>query len=170
MPQRHLGMFDVDTGEIIDEPGVAVWVGRKIRSPYGRRWVQINQDAMEILAADKDMDGFTLRVFIYLNSRLDFENYIRVPQKEMVEFFKKPKQNINRAVKKLERKNVIIAGPKVDRSSVWRLNPHYGWKGKIVNLQQAQAERNFQIVRDRSEATRKRSQGEPSLKAKLKAV
>ena len=171
MPQRFLGQFDMLTGEVIEDPGVLVWVGRKVRSPYGRNWMQVNQDAMEVLAADEDMDSLSLRVFVYLNSRLDFENYIRVPQTEMVEFFKKPKQNINRAVKKLERKGILLPGPKVDRSSVWRLNPNYGWKGKVVNLQKAQAERNLQLVRNGSEESRRHQQERQDLsQADLEAL
>jgi hypothetical protein len=48
------------------------------------------------------------------------------------------KQNVNRAIKKLEALGIILRGPKVGRSSSWRLNPNAGWKGKVTHLRQAQ--------------------------------
>ena len=54
MATRRLGTHDRDTGEVLD--GVAVWVGRKIVSPYGSQWMQVNQDALaEIDLASKGL-------------------------------------------------------------------------------------------------------------------
>lgn len=54
------------TGELLD--GVSVWIGRKIVSPYGRQWMQVNQDALAEIAADRDMGTEAFRVFLYLNA------------------------------------------------------------------------------------------------------
>lgn len=78
------------------------------------------------LALDTELDGVDLRVFLYLFSRLDFENYIRVPQLEIAEALGRHKEHVSRSIRKLKTKHVILEGGKVDRSSVWRLNPDYG--------------------------------------------
>ena len=102
--------------------------------------MQINQDFLKELATRKDVGGEVLRVFLYLNARLEFENLIQVPQIEIAQELRMHKQAVNRAIKRLENLGIIIRGPKVGRSSSWRLNPQAGWKGRIVNLRKAQRE------------------------------
>jgi hypothetical protein len=167
-------MFDTETGEV-QEPGVLVWVGKKIKSPYGREWMQVNQQATALVAADEDLDGVDLKVFLYLNSRLDFENYIRVPQVEIAAALKKRAPHISRSVRKLEEKGILIPAPKVGRCSVWRLNANYGWKGKVINLKehldkaeqkneqkarQEKADKTLQVVRREGKQRRDRAYAE----------
>lgn len=78
------------------------------------------------LAVDTELDGVDLRVFLYLTGCLDFDNFIQVPQLEIAEALGRRKEHISRAMAKLKAKRVVIAGPKVGRSAVWRLNPDYG--------------------------------------------
>ena len=66
---------------------------------------------------------------MYLFSRLDFENYIQVPQVEIAEDLNMHKQSVYKAIKLLEKKEILVRGPKLGRSSSWRLNPNYGYKG-----------------------------------------
>jgi CRP-like cAMP-binding protein len=77
------------------------------------------------LAMDTELDGVDLRVFLYLSARLDFENFLQVPQLEIAEALGRRKEHITRSMAKLKAKGVVIAGPKVGRSAVWRLNPNY---------------------------------------------
>ena len=100
--------------------------------------MQVNQQFLEEFASRKDVTGEVLRVFLYLNARLDFENIIQVPQVEIAERLGLQPQNVNRSIKRLEELGIIIRGPKVGRSSSWRLNPQAGWKGKVVHLREAQ--------------------------------
>src|SRR3954469_2179874 len=132
MVRRRLGMVDLDTGEMLNE-GVPVWVGVKARSPYGRRWMAMNQHFLEEFAARKDVGLEAHRVFWFLNARLDFDNLIQVPQTEIAQVLGMHRQHVNRAIRQLEELGVIIRGPKVGRSSSWRLNPNAGWKGKVKN-------------------------------------
>ena len=46
------------------------------------------------------------------------------------------KQHVSRAMKLLTSKQIVLEGPKVGRSKCYRLNPHYGWKGKVKNLEE----------------------------------
>ncbi|CCQ70206.1 RepA [Crocosphaera watsonii WH 0402] len=37
-------------------------------------------------------------------------------------------------MKVLEQKGIILRGPKVGRSYAFMLNPEFGWKGDVANL------------------------------------
>src|SRR3712207_7503528 len=111
--QRTLGVIDLATGEVLT--GVPVWFGVKVQSPYGRRWVGMNQNFLEEFAARDDVHGETFRVFIYLNAILDFDNIISVPQKDIARALKMCQPNISRAIKKLEELGVIL---KIGRAHV----------------------------------------------------
>lgn len=102
--------------------------------------MQVNQDFLREFSARRDVTGEVLRVFLYLNARLDFENVIQVPQIEIAEELGLQYQNVHRAIKRLEDLGIILRGPKVGRSSSWRLNKNAGWKGKIANLRSAERE------------------------------
>lgn len=124
-------------GQIHDH-AVPVLVGHKIQSPYGYQWMQINQNFLREFAARRDLGQEVLRVFLYLNARLDFENVIQVPQVEIAAELGMQRQNVHRAIKTLEGEGILIRGPKVGKSSSWRLNPQAGWKGKVIHLREAQ--------------------------------
>jgi len=133
---KRYGTVDLETGEI--QEGAMVWIGIK-RSPYGSRWYMSSQDAAIELAKDPIIgkSAEAMRVLWYMVGRLDFENFIQVPQTEIAEELGMHKQHVNRAVKILIDRGVLLRGPKVGRSSSWRLNPHFGWKGKVKNLNEA---------------------------------
>jgi predicted transcriptional regulator len=42
--------------------------------------------------------------------------------------------DVSRAVKRLINKGLILRGPKIGRTSAYKLNSHYAWKGKTSNL------------------------------------
>ena len=128
---RKLTSVDQDTGEVLD--GLIVYCGVK-RNPYAKGWVMNSQESLEIIAKDKDLTGEAHRVLWYLLSRLDFENWIQVTQREIADELGLKKQNASRSILLLESKRIILRGPKIGRSYAFRLNPHFGWKGKVRNL------------------------------------
>jgi DNA-binding transcriptional regulator GbsR (MarR family) len=125
------GYVDKYTGE---EFGFPVIVGRK-RNPYGKGWVMNSQEALEILAKDKDITGEAYRVLFFICARLDFENWVQVPVTEIAQELDLRQPNVSRAMKVLEDKEIILRGPKVGRSYAFMLNPDFGWKGKVTNLE-----------------------------------
>ena len=133
--KRRLGTIDLDTGEVLGV-GVPVWVGAKPR--IHDRWFMAFQDALEALAKDRDLKLEHHRVLYYLFSRLDFDNFIQVPQAEISQDLNMRKSKVSMAIKLLTDKKIILRGPKVGRSSSFRLNPNYGWKGKVSSLREAQ--------------------------------
>lgn len=100
----------------------------------------MSQDPLLQIAKDKELAGRPMRVLVYLLARLDFENYIQVPQAEIAEALELYKPDVSKAVSLLETKEILIRGPKVGRSFAFRLNPAYGWKGKTKNARDVQQE------------------------------
>ena len=131
MSTRRLGTVDLDTGELVE--GVNVWCPTEKKGGfqllYGWRYCIMAQDAMTMIAADREITGATLKVFIYMAGRLDFENYIRIQQTEIAEALHMYKPDVSKAVKLLEGKNILLRGPKVGQSYSWRMNPNFGYKG-----------------------------------------
>lgn len=128
---KNVIAFDANTGEKME--GLPVWVSKK-NNPYGKGWIMNSQEALEELAEDKELTGETLRIFLLLSARLDFENWIQISQKEIAEKLGMKKQNVSRSMKILESKSIILKIEASGRSNAYRLNPHYGWKGKVRNL------------------------------------
>ena len=145
------GYVDKYTGE---EFGFPVIVGRK-RNPYGKGWVMNSQEAMVALAKDKDIKGETHRVLWFIGGILDFENWVQLSITEIGNELDLKQQSVSRAMKVLEEKEIILRGPKVGRSYAFMLNPNFGWKGKVKNLEdyrkQKEDEENHQKNKERSE-------------------
>ena len=131
MKTRKIASFDKNTGEILE--GVLVYCGVK-QNPYSKGWIMNSQEALKLLATDKDLKGETYRVLLILLSQLDFENWIQITQKEIAEILEMKKSQVSRAINILEDKEIILRGPKIGRAYAFRLNPDFGWKGKIRNL------------------------------------
>ncbi len=138
------GYIDKYTGE---EYGFPVIIGRK-RNPYAKGWVMNSQEAMVILAKDKDIKGETHRVLWFIGGILDFENWVQLSVTEIAQELELKRPNVSRAIKLLEQKEIIIRGPKVGRSHAFMLNPEFGWKGKVKNLDEYRKERDDQENRE----------------------
>ena len=123
--------YDKNTGEVLE--GVPVFCGVK-RNPYATGWVMNSQEALEIIAKDKEITGRIHRILWFLVARLDFENWIQISQKEICEELNMRKEDVSSGVKVLETKRILIRGPKVGRSYSFRINPNFGWKGDVKNL------------------------------------
>ena len=150
------GYVDKYTGE---EFGFPVIVGRK-RNPYGKGWVMKSQEALEIVAKDKDIKGETYRVLFFICARLDFENWVQLSNTEIANELDLKRPHVSRAIKVLEEKEIILRGPKIGRSYAFMLNPEFGWKGKVKNLDEYRKERD-----DRENHQRNRERYEEKLKS-----
>ena len=128
--KRRLGSIDLETGEVM--MGVPVWVGAK-SSPYGSRWFMANQEALLAIARDKELTAEPYRVLMVLFGKLDFENWIHIAQNEIAETLCMQRSHVSRIIKLLEHKGILLRGPKIGRSHSYRLNPHYGGKGKVTS-------------------------------------
>ena len=131
------GYVDKYTGE---EYGFPVIVGRKKR-PYGNGWVMNSQEAMVAVAKDKDIKGETHRVLWFIGGILDFENWVQLSITEIAKELDMHQPDVSKAMKKLENKAIILRGPKVGRSYAFMLNPEFGWKGDVANLNEYRKKR-----------------------------
>ena len=129
--KRKIASFDQDTGEVLE--GVLVYCGVKY-NPYSTGWIMNSQEALKLLAVDRELKGETYRVLLLLLSLLDFENWIQITQKEISETLEMKKSQVSRAISLLEEKEIVLKGPKVGRSYAFRLNPYFGWKGDVKHL------------------------------------
>lgn len=143
MAQRRLGQYDAETGEILDG-GFVAYVAPKRRNGFGTRWVAMGQDAV-MLVAQSDLGADTLRVFMALVAKLDFENLLVLNQAEIARALHMQRQNVQRSIKQLIQLGVVLEGPRIGISRSYRLNPEFGWKGSakrhVVALDQARQER-----------------------------
>ena len=128
--REKFGTINLETGEIIE--GVPVYVKAKVK--WHEDWLMIMQEALGTLAQDKSFTWEMWRVWSYMISKLGFENWIIVPQKEIAESLNMQKTHVSRAVKSLLDKGMILKGPKVGRTNAYKLNSNYAWKGTINNL------------------------------------
>lgn len=131
---------DVQTGEILDgNEYQIVAIPHRVRIQEG--WFMAFQEAFEALATDKDLNGQTMKVLMFLMSRLSFENFIGLEQKEIGEKLKIHKPDVSACMKQLVDKGILERGPKLGRSSTYKLNPFYGWKGRVKNLKDERKKR-----------------------------
>ena len=138
--QKHVEQIDSQTGEVMQ--GCMVYI--PYRPKLTERWFMAFQDSFEEIAKDEDLTGETFRVLFYLYSKLDFENFIQQTQKEIADGLKMQ----NPRLKSHEGTYVkadCLEGPKVGRSRCYRLNPNYGWKGKVKTLQELRKEQ-FKVI------------------------
>ena len=160
MKRRKIASFDQDTGEILE--GVIVYCGVK-QNPYSTGWVMNSQQALELLATDKELTGENYRVLLILLSRLDFENWIQVTQSEITEKLQMKKQNVSRAILLLEEKGIILRGAKIGRSYAFRLNPYFGWKGQVKNLNEYRRKQEDQYFKEKRQESLKINQEKEDL-------
>lgn len=139
--QKYVEQIDRNTGEVMQ--GCMVYIPN--RPKITERWFMAFQDAFEEIAKDPELTLEPKNVLFYLYSKLDFENFIQQSQKEIAEGLGMHKEQVSRAMKVLTSKQIVLEGPKVGRSKCYRLNPNYGWKGKVKTLQEARREQ-LQVI------------------------
>ena len=117
---RILKIVDKETGEVEANIKLAD------RTFGKQRWFALFQDyALRI--AHSDLTGEQCKVLFYLFNKLDFDNYIPIKQKDIVDELKINKQHVSRSVKVLKDNEIIYEAP--DYKGFYKLNPYIGHKG-----------------------------------------
>ena len=88
------------------------------------------QDSMRVLAEDTTITGEQYRVMLKLFSILDYQNYIRVSQKELANDLKMQQSHVSRAICALMNKDIIREGPRAGMNKTYCLNPYIAHKGR----------------------------------------
>ena len=92
------------------------------------------QERLIQLAMDTDLQGETWRVLAYLLGRMDWENWLRLSQKDVGEALGMKRQNVQRALRVLLEKEVIEkSGTTVGSANLYRMSKQVAWRGKARN-------------------------------------
>lgn len=100
----------------------------------------MSQNAMMELAR-ADLGARDMRVLFAVLAKLDFENYLLLSIADLADEIGMQRPNVSSSITKLEKLGVLTRGPKAGRSSTFRLNPSFGWKGSATNHQKALRDR-----------------------------
>ncbi len=96
-------------------------------------WYIAWQEASMKLAADKRLNLTDHRILLVLQSKLDFENWIRLSLMDIGNEIAVAKPNVSVSMKKLLSMNIVLLGPSVQNVRTYRLNPAVGWKGTLTH-------------------------------------
>lgn len=75
------------------------------------------------VSTDREITLEALRVFTYLSRRLHFDRSVPVLQSELADALGMQRPNVNRAIKLLETKQILLRESKLGRAITFRLNP-----------------------------------------------
>ena len=98
------------------------------------RWMMTFQDSLRVIAKDTDITGQVMRVYMLALSELEFENYITIKQTAIAQELAMHKTDVSKAMKLLVDKGIILK-VKEGRTTAYKLNPEYGWKGKVSKME-----------------------------------
>ena len=151
------------TGEVKD--GYFVYVAYPKAKIRNTRWMMTFQDSLITIAKDKELTGEMKSVLFFLMGNLEFENYITIKQVEIAKQLEMQKTNVSRAMRLLVDKSIILK-VKQGTTTGYKLNPTYGWKGKVENMEKAKAQIAEEKIIDFQEA---RERQNPSSKINMTA-
>ncbi|WP_448191857.1 MarR family transcriptional regulator [Azospirillum sp. sgz301742] len=88
--------------------------------------MQHHEFISKAVSTDREITLEALRVFTYLSRRLHFDQSIPVLQSELADALGMQRPNVNRAIKLLETKQILLRESKLGRAITFRLNPELG--------------------------------------------
>jgi hypothetical protein len=138
MAKRPVDFIDPTTGEI--QQGHIVWSETNPNNLTKRKFFMVFQDAMIMLAKDRELTPQAFRVMMYLFGSLDFDNWIHITQKEIGEKLKMDKSDVSRAFSILKRKQIIVLSP-YKGVPCYKINDFYAWKGSVSSIKKEKEER-----------------------------
>lgn len=136
---RQVLSVDAETGEVLEGAVLGMFFPKR-QNGFGKGWVAMSQNAMMELAR-ADLGARDMRVLFAVLAKLDFENYLLLSIADLADEIGMQRPNVSSSITKLEKLGVLTRGPKAGRSSTFRLNPSFGWKGSATNHQKALRER-----------------------------
>lgn len=122
------------------ETGETLYYGNLVATPLpkpgiGGEYVQVKQSALDRVLGDKDLTGYDLKVLLAYIRYVDWENIIKISQREISELVGINQNHVSRSTKKLVEKKILIEIEKVGRHKHYQFNEFYGWKGDSENYQ-----------------------------------
>ena len=118
---RILTVVDRATGEV--EAQIKLQ-DRKL----GTGWFAMFQNPIGWIAEQR-LSGEQLSVLLYLLSKMEYDNYLRVPQKTIAEKLNMTQSHVSRAMKLLKDMNIIVEEKREGTNKTYRFNPNIAHKG-----------------------------------------
>jgi len=142
----------LDTGELMEGAVVGMFFPKR-ENGFKAGWIAMAQEPMMKLAKS-DLGAQEMKVLFGVLAKLDFENFLLLSVADLAKEIGMQRPNVSAAISSLEKLGVLLRGPKAGRSSTFRLNPDFGWKGSASNHKKA--------LRERMQASNIRGIVEPS--------
>ena len=139
MKQVRVGQVDMQTGEVLEGATLAVFYPKQ-KNGFTTGWMAMAQEPLMALAK-ANLGDEARRVLFAMLAKLDFENFISISQADVSRELNMKQPSVSRAISKLVKEGVILAGPRLQRKGTYSLNPQYGWKGSARGHQDAPRER-----------------------------
>lgn len=99
-------------------------------------WFITWQETNMLLAQNKTLTLTDYRVIAVLQSKLDFDNWIRLSQSEIGRAIDVAQPHVSASMRRLVALNVILTGPATRGVRTYRLNPDLAFKGTMRNAVQ----------------------------------
>lgn len=139
--QRRVGSVDLDTGELMEGAVLGLFFPKR-QNGFREGWVAMNQQAMRAMSlAQSGLTARQFRVLFMILGQLDMENFLLLNQAEVAKELGLQPSHVSESISRLVEVGILIRGPKAGRSSTFRLNPSFGWKGSASNHQKALRDR-----------------------------
>lgn len=106
-----------------------------ISPKYKKEWIAMFQESLELIAADRDLNGYALRVFLALLSKLNFDNYICIPHSDIGKITSIDRAHVTKAIGKLVKKQIIFEQEGIGNTNAYKLNPNIAWKGDVAKFE-----------------------------------
>lgn len=139
-PELKSGQYDLnfedENGEISTQPVLLHVAKKHIPAGVGGWFVQWQETTMS-LAENKDMTLTDWRVLAVLQGRLDFDNWIRMSQREIGKTIDVAQPNVSKSMQRLIELKVVLLGPSTRNVRTYRLNPALLFKGTMRNAAKA---------------------------------
>lgn len=129
----------LDTGELMEGAVLGMFFPKR-QNGFKEGWLAMAQGALMQLA-QSDLGQQDWRVLAGVLAKLDYENFLLLSVADLAKEIGMQRPHVSTSITKLEAMGVLLRGPKAGRSSTFRLNPSYGWKGTASNHQKALRER-----------------------------
>ena len=119
--QRILTVVNPETGEVEARVQLRdrLWSGG---------WFAFFQKSAAYLA--ENLNGEQFRVFMFMLTKIDYGNYVRVTNKVISRNLNMKHENVSRAIRGLIEKNIIVVEDTFGISRIYRVNPTFLHKGR----------------------------------------
>lgn len=118
-----------------------------VRRAKCKDFVMLFQDFLLELSKDREITLEASRVLHFILAKLVFDNWVCMSQQAIADEIGMKQPNVNKAIKLLVRKEILMEGQRQGMVKTYALNPFFGAKAKarnVVQLRDRWTERQLQ--------------------------